>query len=106
MAFQTCGHLFLTEKKSLKKESQGQAVCVPSCPLLSSVCLSLICASAADFPPEFSASLHKKSIRLLERKLCCQWTQTRFSLLISEGLRKYLAHLLCVPGALGKSVQN
>lgn len=86
MAFQTCGHLFLTEKTSKKEKSAAGSVFLP----LRSLPLSLsYCAGAADFPPELSASFHKKSIRLSERKLCCQWTQTQFSLLISEGLRKY-----------------
>ena len=38
----------------------------------------------------------------MERKLCCQWTQTQFLLLISEGLRKYSCTSSLCPKGSGK----
>lgn len=42
-------------------------------------------------------------MRLVERKMCCQWSQAQISLLISEGLRKHPPGPCYFPRALGKS---
>lgn len=71
--------------------------------LPSSVSLSLICACAASFPLEFSGNFHMKNIRLTERKMCLQCTQTHFSLNFWGFEKNTPPGLLYVPGALGES---